>query len=127
MEPRSASLRSSIAGAAPIRLRRYRRRRPFTMTAGPVSRVMQTPLLSDAAKSDYTRYISNTVSVAQDEASRRCAMNRFVSSLAALSALFLVAGCATDDMATGASVTRFHLGQPIVRGAIAIEAVDPHD
>jgi hypothetical protein len=54
-------------------------------------------------------------------------MNKFVSALAALSAITLVAGCATDDMATGASVTRFHLGQPIVRGAIAVEAVDPRD
>jgi hypothetical protein len=54
-------------------------------------------------------------------------MNKFVSGLAAISALTLVAGCATDDMATGASVTRFHLGQPIARGAIAIESVDPRD
>jgi hypothetical protein len=54
-------------------------------------------------------------------------MNKFLSSLAALSALALIAGCATDDMATGASVTRFHLGQPIVRGAIAVESVDPRD
>jgi hypothetical protein len=54
-------------------------------------------------------------------------MNKFVSSLAAVSALVMVAGCATDDMMTGASVTRFHLGQPIVRGAIAVESVDPHD
>jgi hypothetical protein len=54
-------------------------------------------------------------------------MNKLLSGLAALSALTLVAGCATDDMATGASVTRFHLGQPIARGAIAIESVDPRD
>src|SRR5580765_1189248 len=57
----------------------------------------------------------------------RCAMNKLLSGLAALSALTLVAGCATDDMATGASVTRLHLGQPIARGAIAIESVDPRD
>jgi hypothetical protein len=54
-------------------------------------------------------------------------MNRFLSGLTALSALALVAGCATDDMVTGASVTRFHLGQPIARGPIAIESVDPRD
>jgi hypothetical protein len=54
-------------------------------------------------------------------------MNKFVSGLAVISALTLVAGCATDDMATGASVTRFHLGQPIARGPIAVESVDPRD
>jgi len=54
-------------------------------------------------------------------------MNKFVTSLAALSALTLVAGCATDDMVGGASVTRFHLGQPIARGPIAVESVDPRD
>jgi hypothetical protein len=54
-------------------------------------------------------------------------MNKFVSGLAVISALTLVAGCATDDMATSASVTRFHLGQPIARGPIAIESVDPRD
>jgi hypothetical protein len=54
-------------------------------------------------------------------------MNKFVSSLAAFSTLAFVAGCATDDMAGGASVTRFHLGQPIARGPIAIESVDPRD
>ena len=54
-------------------------------------------------------------------------MNKFVSGLAALSALTLVAGCATDDMVTGASVTRFHLGQPIARGPIAVESVDPRE
>jgi hypothetical protein len=54
-------------------------------------------------------------------------MNKFVSGLAALSALTLVAGCATDDMVTGASVTRFHLGQPIARGPIAVESVERRD
>ena len=54
-------------------------------------------------------------------------MNRFVSGLALLSALTLVAGCATEDAGGGASVTRFHLGQPIARGPIAVEAVDPRD
>lgn len=54
-------------------------------------------------------------------------MNKFVSGLAVLSTLALVAGCATDDMVTGASVTRFHLGQPIARGPIAVESVDPRD
>jgi len=54
-------------------------------------------------------------------------MNKFVSGLAALSALTVVAGCATDDLVTGASITRFHLGQPIARGPIAVESVDPGD
>jgi hypothetical protein len=54
-------------------------------------------------------------------------MNKFVSGLAAFSALTLVAGCATDDMVSGVSVTRFHLGQPIARGPIAVESVDPRD
>ena len=54
-------------------------------------------------------------------------MNKILSGLAALSALALVAGCATDDMVTGASVTAFHLGQPIARGPIAVESVDPRD
>lgn len=54
-------------------------------------------------------------------------MNKFVSGLAAFSALAFVAGCASDDMVTGASVTRFHLGQPIARGPIAVESVDPRD
>jgi hypothetical protein len=55
-------------------------------------------------------------------------MNKFVSGLAAFSALALLAGCATEEMAgSGASVTRFHLGQPIARGAIAVESVDSRD
>ena len=54
-------------------------------------------------------------------------MNKLLPGLAALSALALIAGCATDDMVTGASVTRFHLGQPIARGPIAVESVDPRD
>jgi hypothetical protein len=54
-------------------------------------------------------------------------MNKFASSLSALCALALVAGCATDDLASGAAVTRFHLGQPIARGEIAVDAADPRD
>ena len=54
-------------------------------------------------------------------------MNKFASWLGALSALTLVAGCATDDISTGTSVTRFHLGQPIARGPIAIEPTDAAD
>ena len=54
-------------------------------------------------------------------------MNKFVSGLAAFSALALLAGCATDDVASTASVTRFHLGQPIARGPIAVEAVDTRE
>jgi hypothetical protein len=54
-------------------------------------------------------------------------MNKFASSFGALCALALVAGCATDDLASGSSVTRFHLGQPIARGEIAVDPVDPRD
>jgi hypothetical protein len=54
-------------------------------------------------------------------------MNKFASCLGALCALTLVAGCATDDIATGTSVTRFHLGQPIARAQIAVEPADPRD
>ena len=54
-------------------------------------------------------------------------MNKLLSGLAALSMLTFVSGCATDDVVTGASVTRFHLGQMIARGPIAIESVDPRD
>ncbi|MBV9882085.1 MAG: DUF4136 domain-containing protein [Sphingomonadaceae bacterium] len=54
-------------------------------------------------------------------------MNRLLACLVAVSAITAVSGCATDDMATGASVTRFHLGQPIARGPIAVEAADPRD
>ena len=54
-------------------------------------------------------------------------MNRLLTCLVAVSAIATVSGCATDDMATGASVTRFHLGQPIARGPIAVESVDPRD
>lgn len=50
-------------------------------------------------------------------------------------ALFLalpLAACASvqgggRDAATGPEVTRFHLGQPVARGQIAIEAFDPAD
>ncbi|WP_129792381.1 DUF4136 domain-containing protein [Sphingosinicella sp. CPCC 101087] len=46
-----------------------------------------------------------------------------------LVALLLVGGCQTTDQGRGVqqgvSVTRFHLGQPIARGEIAVEAADP--
>jgi len=57
-------------------------------------------------------------------------MNKIASSCAALAGALLLAGCATE---TGGgrleptSVTRFHLGQPIARGPIAIEPADPSD
>jgi hypothetical protein len=54
-------------------------------------------------------------------------MNKFSSRLGALFALALVAGCATDDVSSGASITRFHLGQPIARAQIVVEPVDPRD
>jgi predicted small secreted protein len=47
-----------------------------------------------------------------------------------LAASALAAGCATDQGAgvrQGASVTRFHLGQPIARGEIRVESADPAD
>jgi hypothetical protein len=56
-------------------------------------------------------------------------MNKILCSLAALAAAALVAGCADTEGTTyaGASVTRFHLGQPIGRGEISVEAADPAD
>ena len=54
-------------------------------------------------------------------------MNKFLSGLAAFSSLALAAGCATDNVSSGASITRFHLGQPIARAQIAVEPVDPSD
>ena len=54
-------------------------------------------------------------------------MNKFASWLGALGALTLVAGCATDDVSSDASVTRFHLGQPIARAQIAVEPVEARD
>jgi hypothetical protein len=42
----------------------------------------------------------------------------------------LIAGCAMDmggGAASDATVTRFHLGQPVARGPIAIEPADPAD
>ena len=56
-------------------------------------------------------------------------MNKFASSLSALAAVSLLAGCAADmgSVSSTASVTRFHLGQPIARGPIAVEPADPAD
>jgi hypothetical protein len=58
-------------------------------------------------------------------------MNKVASHLGALCGIFLLTGC-TMDMGGGAassaaSVTRFHLGQQIARGPIAIEPADPAD
>jgi hypothetical protein len=56
-------------------------------------------------------------------------MNKYGSHLGALCGLSLLAGCAMDmgggGAASGASVTRFHLGQQIARGPIAVEPADP--
>lgn len=55
-------------------------------------------------------------------------MSKFARSSAALFAIGLLAGCA--DMGTvspNLSVTRFHLGQPIARGEIAVEAANAAD
>lgn len=57
-------------------------------------------------------------------------MNKLASRLAALAACLLVGGCAMEmggGAATGVSVTRFHLGQPIARSAIAVEPANPAD
>ena len=58
-------------------------------------------------------------------------MNKIASSCAALTGALLLAGCATETGGGGAleptSITRFHLGQPIARGPIAIEPADPAD
>ena len=54
-------------------------------------------------------------------------MKRFASCLGALAGLAMLSGCMTDTGPTAPSVTRFHLGQPIARGVIAIEPSDPAD
>jgi hypothetical protein len=56
-------------------------------------------------------------------------MNKFASCWGALAALALVSGCAMEmgGASSGVSVTRFHLGQPIARGPIAVEPADPAD
>jgi hypothetical protein len=57
-------------------------------------------------------------------------MNKFASRLSAFAAVALLAGCAMDmegGVSPAASVTRFHLGQPIARGPIAVEAADAAD
>ncbi|HMG45970.1 MAG TPA: DUF4136 domain-containing protein [Allosphingosinicella sp.] len=57
-------------------------------------------------------------------------MNKFASRLGALAAFLLVPGCAMEmggGPSSAVSVTRFHLGQPIARGPIAVEPADPAD
>ena len=57
-------------------------------------------------------------------------MNKFASRWGALAAFLLVTGCAMEmggGVSSGVSVTRFHLGQPIARGPIAVEPADPAD
>ena len=54
-------------------------------------------------------------------------MNRFAPCFGALAGLALLSGCMTDTGPTLPSVTRFHLGQPIARAMIAVEASDPAD
>ena len=56
-------------------------------------------------------------------------MKKFASPCGALFASLLLAGCAMEmgGGASGASVTRFHLGAPIARGQIAVEAAEPAD
>jgi uncharacterized protein DUF4136 len=53
--------------------------------------------------------------------------NKIASGLGAVAALFLASGCAMEmgGGSSAASVTRFHLGQEIARGPIAVEPVDP--
>ena len=55
-------------------------------------------------------------------------MKKSTSLLIALAGLSSLSGCAMElggGAASGASVTRFHLGQPIARGEIRVEAGDP--
>jgi hypothetical protein len=56
-------------------------------------------------------------------------MNKLASILGPIAATLLVAGCAMDvgGGSSDASVTRFHLGQPIARAQIAIEPADAAD
>ena len=54
-------------------------------------------------------------------------MKRFASCLGVLSGLALLSGCMTDAGPTPPSITRFHLGQPIARGPLAVEPADPAD
>jgi hypothetical protein len=54
-------------------------------------------------------------------------MNKLATALVACAAIFSIGGCAEDDVYAGAQVTRFHLGQPIARGQIAVESADPRD
>jgi hypothetical protein len=58
-------------------------------------------------------------------------MNKVASHLGALCGLALLSGCTMDmgggAVSSAASVTRFHLGQPVARGPIAIESADPAD
>lgn len=56
-------------------------------------------------------------------------MKKSVVALTALAAL--LAGCQTSGQGSGAqpgaSITRFHLGQPVARGEIRVEPADPAD
>jgi hypothetical protein len=55
-------------------------------------------------------------------------MNKIACCGGALFASLLLSSCAMEmggGAASGAQVTRFHLGQPIARGQIAVEATDP--
>lgn len=55
-------------------------------------------------------------------------MNKIACCGGALFASLLLSSCAMEmgsGAASGAQVTRFHLGQPIARGQIAVEAADP--
>ena len=58
-------------------------------------------------------------------------MNKVASrSVGTLVACLLLAGCAMETgggPSSAASVTRFHLGQPVARGPIAVEPGDPAD
>lgn len=57
-------------------------------------------------------------------------MKKSLPLLGALAAAALAAGCETGSsqgsgVQRGAAVTRFHLGQPVARGEIRVEASDP--
>jgi hypothetical protein len=57
-------------------------------------------------------------------------MKRYFSAACAIALSAALAGCATSDrggIVSAPEVTRFHLGQPIARGQIAVEAFDAAD
>jgi hypothetical protein len=52
-------------------------------------------------------------------------MNAHVTRACLIAMVASLSACATNPAARGVDVTRFHLGQPIARGQIALEPIDP--